>query len=252
MKKIFLLFAAVSVLFACDPISEDIKNGGHITADELKAMSSVTVDKAENGQNGNVVTCTTSAPVNAYWNVGGKEFFSNYAWKKMKVGEYVVKLTGLCADGTVVTAEYPIKCEVITNKLQKYVIYGHPEDDDILVQDGIDGDPFTPAAWDASAMRFSANEGQHFPFLSDDIYWGFKTLVMDASNAEPGNQMSIMNGWWSAWYAEGIEIVDGPNEIQITEDIAKDCARGNNGGGKDLQFMFKSGTAQINSVYYEE
>ena len=62
MKKIFLVFAAVCTLFACDPTHEDIKNDGHITVDELKAMSSVTVDKAASGKNGNVITCKTSAP----------------------------------------------------------------------------------------------------------------------------------------------------------------------------------------------
>ena len=107
MKKIFLLFAAVCALFACDPTHEDISNGGHITVDELKAKSTVTVDKAASGQNGNVITCSTSAPVNAKWNIGGKEFFSNYAKKKMKLGEYIVKLTALCPDGTELTAELP-------------------------------------------------------------------------------------------------------------------------------------------------
>ena len=77
MKKILLLFAAVCAFAACDPVSEDIGNGGHITADELKAMSTVTVDKAASGKNGNVITCSTSAPVNAKWDIGGKEFVGN-------------------------------------------------------------------------------------------------------------------------------------------------------------------------------
>ena len=55
MKKIlFLLVAAVCGFAACDPVHEDISNGGHISADELKAKTSVTVDKAASGQNGNV------------------------------------------------------------------------------------------------------------------------------------------------------------------------------------------------------
>ena len=61
MKKIFLFFAAVCMLVACDPVSEDISNAGHITLDELKAKTTVTVDKAASGQNGNVISCTTSA-----------------------------------------------------------------------------------------------------------------------------------------------------------------------------------------------
>ena len=108
MKKIFLFFAAVCALVACDPVEEDISNGGHITVDELKAKTTVTVDKADNGQNGNVITCSTSAPVNAKWEIGGKEFVSNFAKKKMKLGEYTVVLTAVCADGTELTAEYPV------------------------------------------------------------------------------------------------------------------------------------------------
>ena len=130
MKKIiFLLVVAVCAFVACDSVHEDISNGGHITADELKAMSTVTVDKADNGKNGNVITCKTTAPVNAKWDIGGKEFVGNYAWKKMKVkwdanGDYVstpytIVLTALCADGTQVKAEFPVTCEEITNPIVK-------------------------------------------------------------------------------------------------------------------------------------
>ena len=31
MKKIFMLAAVVGALVACDPVSDDITNGGHIT-----------------------------------------------------------------------------------------------------------------------------------------------------------------------------------------------------------------------------
>ena len=120
MKKIFLILVAVCAYVACDPIHEDVSNAGHITVDELKAKTSVTVDKAPSGQNGNVITCSTSAPVNAKWNIGGKEFIGNYAWKKMKLGDYTVTLTALCPDGTELTAEYPVSCQEITNALQKF------------------------------------------------------------------------------------------------------------------------------------
>ena len=110
MKKILLFIAAVGMLVACDPVSEDISNAGHITLDELKAKTTVTVDKAASGQNGNVISCSTSAPVNAKWDIGGKEFVGNYAKKKMKLGDYTVTITALCADGTVLTADYPVSC----------------------------------------------------------------------------------------------------------------------------------------------
>ena len=243
MKKIFLLFAAVCAFVACDPTSEDIGNAGHITNEELKAMSTVTVDKAASGKNGNVISCSTTAPVNAKWDIGGKEFVSNFAKKKMKLGNYNVLLTAICADGTEVTAQFPVSCEEITDPLQKFYIYG---------EDPATQPPFNPGAWNAAAMRFSDSEGQHFPYLSDDVYWGFKTLIMDVSNATADCSMMVHNGWWSNTYYDNVPVVNGPNEIQLTEAIAKDCAKGNGGEGKDLQFLIKSGDCTVNSVYYEE
>ena len=243
MKKIFLLFAAVCAFVACDPTHEDISNGGHITDAELLAMSTVTVDKAASGKNGNVITCFTTAPVNAKWDIGGKEFISNYAKKKMKLGNYTVNLIAICADGTEVKAQFPVSCEEITDPLQKFYIYG---------EDPTTQPPFNPGAWNAAAMRFSDSEGQHFPYLSDDVYWGFKTLIMDVSNATSDCTMMVHNGWWSATYYDNVPVVNGANEIQLTEAIAKDCAKGNGGSGKDLQFLIKSGDCTVNSVYYEE
>ena len=244
MKKIFLLIAAVCTFVSCDPTHEDISNGGHITIDELLAKTTVKTDKADNGQNGNVIICETLAPVNAVWDIGGKTFVSTSAKKKMKLGEYKVVLTALCADGTKLTHEFTgIKCEVITDALQKFYIYG---------EDPATQPPFKPGAWNAAAMRFSDTEGQHFPYLSDEVYWGFKTLIMDVSDVEDGTTMMVHNGWWSNTYYDNVPVVNGPNEIQLTEDIAKDCAKGNGGSGKDLQFLIKSGNCTVNTVYYEE
>lgn len=244
MKKIFLIFAAVCVFIACDPVSEDFSNDGHITLDELLAKTTVKTDVAPDGQNGNVISCETLAPVNAKWVIGDKEFVGNAAKKKMKLGEYVVLLTAICADGTELTAQFPgIKCATITDPLQKFYIYG---------EDPTAQPPFKPGAWNAAAMRFSDSEGQHFPYLSDDVYWGFKTLIMDVSDATDDCTMMVHNGWWSNTYIDTMPIVNGPNEIQITEAMAKDCAKGNGGEGKDLQFLIKSGDCTVNSVYYEE
>lgn len=265
MKKILFLFVALCAFIACDPVSEDIKNGGHITAEELKKLSTVEVDKDASGKFGNVITCSTSAPVNAKWNIGGKEMYGNYAWKKMKVGEYDVVVTGLCADGTVVEATFPVKCEVITNQLERYYIYGVPEKDNPnhhMI--GVEGAPFKPGAWDAAAMRFSDNEGKFtdingkegcfLPYLSDDVYWGFKTLIFDISDATDDCAGRIMNGWWSARYDgdQDVKFTNGLWELQLTEAIAKDCARGNGGSGKDLDLMVTSGSCQVNAIYYEE
>lgn len=254
MKKIILLFVAAFAIIACDPTHEDISNGGHITVDELRAKSSVTVDKAASGQNGNVVTCTTSAPVNAKWTIGGKDLLGNYAWKKMKLGDHTVTLTAVCADGTELTTDFQVSCQEITNALERFYIYG--EDPSVQA-------PFRPGAWDAAAMRFSDNEGKFIdingkegflPYLSDDVYWGFKTLIFDISDATPDCAGRIMNGWWSARYDDDkdVQFTNGLWELQLTEAIAKDCARGNGGDGKDLDLMITSGSCQINAIYYEE
>jgi len=238
MKKIFLFFAAVCTLVACNPVEEDISNGGNITVDELKAKTVVSVDKAASGQNGNVITCTTSAPVNAKWDIGGKEFVGNFARKKMKLGDYKVVMTALCADGTKLTAEYPVSCNEITDPLTKYTLW--------------EGE-FTANGWDAAPLRFSDSEGQNFPTLSDDIYFGLKTLIVDVKEASDGCTARVMNGWWSSTYADNIPLTSGMKwEVQITEQIAKECAKGNGGEGRDLNLLITNGSATFTSVYYEE
>ena len=243
MKKIFLVFAAVCALFACDPIHEDISNAGHISVDELKAKTTVTVDKAPSGLNGNVVTCSTSAKVNAKWEIGGKEYIGNYAWKKMKLGDFTIVMTALCADGTELTAEFPISCQEITNPLQKYYIYGD-------VESFPDQTPFQPGAWDAAAMRFSSTEGAHLPTIPDDVYFGLKTLIFDVSDVSADFDLKVMNGWWSNTYYDHVKWQDGLNELQITETMANECAKG--GDGRDLDLMLYSGTMTLKSVYYED
>lgn len=255
MKKIFMLLFAVCSLTACEPAQEDFTNDGSITVEELIAKSSVTVDKTDDGLNGNVITCSTSAAVNAKWTIGDKEFFGNYATKKMKLGDHVVTLTGLCADGTLLKAEFPVTCEVTTNALEKIYIYGEP---------GSGQAPMVLGAGDAAAGRFSDNEGKGFPYLSDDVYWGFKTLIFDIAEAAPADggiwgepagptMVRVMNGWWSNVYQDEV-IIEGPGlwEVLIKEEIAKDCARGKGGDGKDLDILVRRGSLKIRSVYYEE
>ena len=244
MKKIlFLLVAAVCAFAACDPTHEDISNGGHITLDELKAKTTVTVDKAASGQNGNVITCQTLAPVNAKWDFAGKELLGNYAWKKMKLGDHVITLTALCPDGTVLTAEYPISCQEITDPLVKYYIYGDPAKAETEP-------PFQPGAWDAAAMRFSSTEGAHLPTIPDDVYFGLKTLIFDVSDVSADFDLKVMNGWWSNTYYDHVKWQSGLNELQITQTLADECAKG--GEGRDLDLMLYSGSMTLKSVYYEE
>ena len=366
MKKIlFLLLVAVCAIVACNPIHEDISNGGHITADELKAKSTVVVDKVvkladqksypatagtpitlmenvdvkdcegivfyfadaiadtcwevslggdfvripknvsiyrldidkkfngvlpqiaikhikdtevntlnikaifktygrqmapgKEGKFGNVVYCSTSAPVNAKWEIGGKEFIGNYAWKKTSVkwddnGDYIdtkipVVLTAICADGTELKVEFEPICQEISNPLVKYYIYGDPNrtDEEKAEDPQL---PFKPGAWDAAAMRFSSTEGAHLPTIPDDVYFGLKTLIFDVSDVTEGFDLKVMNGWWSNTYYDHVKWKDGLNELPITQTMADECAKG--GEGRDLDLMLYSGSMLLKTVYYEE
>ncbi|MBQ3805181.1 MAG: hypothetical protein II844_05170 [Prevotella sp.] len=367
MKKIFLLFASVCALAACDPVHEDFSNGGHITADELKAMSTVTVEKVEQiggqqtftaakgesvvllenvdvtdcnavviyfaekvdknweisylpdgsfekipggtseyycpfddkavngklnqivlkrtedtednsvkvkaiyktygtkvasgkgGEFGNVITCQTSAPVNAKWEISGKEFIGNYANSKVKVNwnddgdfvttDYVITLTALCPDGTKVTVDFPVKCDKISNPLVKHYIYGDPNrtDDEKAEDPQL---PFKPAAWSGADMRFSSTEGSHLPTIPDDVYFGLKTLIFDVADATDNLNIIVLNGWWGGNYYTGVKWKDGLNELKITQEMADQCAKG--GEGRDLMPQVRGGSMTLKAVYYEE
>ena len=110
--------------------------------------------------------------------------------------------------------------------------------------------PFQPGAWDAAAMRFSDIDGAHFPTIPDEVYFGLKTLIFDVSDVSEDFDLKVMNGWWSATYYDHVKWVNGLNELQITDDMAKQCAEG--GEGKDLDLMLYNGSCTINAVYYEE
>lgn len=241
MKKIFVLLLAVCGLVACEPVQEDISNDGAITLEELLAKTSCGTDVAASGANGNVIICSTSAPVVARWDIDDKMFKSNVAQKKMKLGDHTVKLTALCADGTEYTNTWTINCAEITDPLTKYYVYGEDPAVEPAVHVG---------SWAGGALRFSTDEGQFLPTLSDAIYDGLKTLIFDLSDVPDGTACLVNNGWWSATYIEDMPLVNGLNELTITKAIAEECAKGH--GGKDLQLIIKSGEATFNSVYYEE
>ena len=244
------MLVAVCAFAACDPIHEKIGNAGHITLEELKAKTTVTVDKAASGLNGNVISCETLAPVNAKWLIGDKEFVSNFATKKMKLGSYTVTLTALCADGTVLTADFPVECQEITDPLQKFYIYGDP---------ALGQEPAVLGPGDAAAGRFSDGEGKYFPFLSDEVYFGKKTLIFDIIDAQEGKfiwgddygcTVRVMSGWWDGPFADNVPLSVGLWELPITDDIANTCAKG--ATAHDLDLMMTRGQVTIKSVYYEE
>ena len=110
--------------------------------------------------------------------------------------------------------------------------------------------PFQPGVWDAAAMRFSDTEGAHLPTIPDDVFFGLKTLIFDVSDVSADFDLKVMNGWWSNTYYDHVVWHDGLNELQITETMAKECAKG--AEGRDLDLMLYNGTMTLKAVYYEE
>lgn len=99
-------------------------------------------------------------------------------------------------------------------------------------------------------MRFSSTEGAHLPTIPDEVYFGLKTLIFDVSDVSEDFDLRVMNGWWSNTYYDHIKWQNGTNELQITDTMARECAKG--GEGRDLDLMLYSGTMTLKSVYYEE
>jgi hypothetical protein len=100
-------------------------------------------------------------------------------------------------------------------------------------------------------MRFSSTEGKYLPTLADEIYFSHKTLILDVVEASDDCTARVMNGWWSNTYEDNIPLSSGMKwEVKITDEMARECAKG--GDGKDLDLMIISGSCTINAVYYEE
>lgn len=147
----------------------------------------------------------------------------------------------VCTPDGSVSADIKVTVEALpepddTTKYHKVYVYG--EDSDLEP-------PFSPSAWDDAAMRFSNLYGKNFRYLTDDEYFGLKTLIIDVSDATDDCTMRVMNGWWAPVYADNVPVTNGQMKIQITEEMANDCA-------KDLVLMLVGGSCTINSVYYEQ
>ena len=154
-------------------------------------------------------------------------------------------ITVCTPDGSVsATCEVKVEAAQVpddTPKIYKVWVYGEDQQRE---------PPFIPAARDAASMRFSSTEGHHFRTLTDDEYFGLKTLIFDVTDATDDCIMTVMDGWWANTYEDYVPVLNGQMKIQITEKIANDCAKG--GEGHDLDLMLYSGSCTINSVYYME
>lgn len=180
--------------------------------------------------------------VNSINYLGNRQFFSSD--KQIKVGDDVV----ICGKVVYYWGQTP---GTVSNNAYLYSLNGYiPVKRWIYGENPVTEPPFQPGAWEAAAMRFSSLEGQHFPTISDDVYFGLKTLIFDVSDVTADIDLKVMNAWWSNTYYDHIKWVSGLNDIPITETMAKECAKG--GEGRDLDLMLYSGSCTINSVYYEE
>lgn len=112
MKKISAIaIAALALLASCEPICEQYDLGESITAEQLKAASSVTVVK-ENGVNVNRIKCNSTAKALTCWTNGVEVVPAASAEFTMLVlGEQTATVTAFNPDGTTVTAEFPINIE---------------------------------------------------------------------------------------------------------------------------------------------
>lgn len=124
MKKIILLaLFAVALFSACDPIEDRLDMGSAITVDEIKAT--VTLIQ-ENGKNVNYVKCDCSSPVSCKWSNGVLSKSSSYAEMLMFLpGEQTVTLYALCPDGTMLTKEYTVNVEVMSDNYPVPVQYSY-------------------------------------------------------------------------------------------------------------------------------
>lgn len=127
MKKIaILLFVALGMLTACDPVCDDKDPGGSITADQLKSMCTVTVDQL-NGKNINYVHVSTTAPANVVWSNGAvKSTYPTTAMTMLVTGEQTITCTAMNGDGSTVVAEFPVKIDeidAVNHPVSKYWEY---------------------------------------------------------------------------------------------------------------------------------
>ena len=105
--------------------------------------------------------------------------------------------------------------------------------------------------YNSTILRFNDYEGDYLPTIPNEVYFGHKTIVVEVLEASPDCTATVMNGWWSTYYEENVPLTSGMKwRIQITDQMALECAQG--GQGRDLTLMLTAGSCVIGAVYYEE
>ena len=224
-----------------------------LTSEELESKLIITqLDEDGNvSSTGRYLKVELDVPYDDYYSKLTVEFEDGTKVQQVEEGLYTIK--GKSGETLTKTLRFRLancnQTEAVTERtvtvtidhLTKYYIYGeNPEMEP----------PFIPGAWDAAALRFSSTEGAHLPTLPDEVYFGLKTLIFDVSDVSEDFDLKVMNGWWSNTYYDHVKWQNGTNELQITEEMAKECAKG--GEGRDLNLLLYSGTMTLHAVYYEE
>ena len=192
------------------------------------------------------ITSTTFSnyDVTLYVSSGSQEAYQNdEVWQNFTRIEPVFDTTWTDSNG--MTWSFTVRGTEATDikpaMFENCYVYGGPNHPD--------QQPVTLEPWDSTDGRFNDLEGDNFPTLSDGVYFGHKTLIFDIVAIEGNPKMRVMNGWWSATYADNVPMSVDLWELPITEAIANDCAQG--GLGRDLVIMMLEGKITIKSVYYE-
>lgn len=221
MKKISTIaIAAVALLASCEPICEQYDLGESITAEQLKAASSVTV-LTENGVNINRIKCNSTAKALTSWTNGVEVVPASYAeFTMLLLGEQTATVTAFNPDGTTVTAEFPINIEKFSDKY-----------------------PVAPQ-W---GILFGSGEKE----------WGWNTVDVDKANGKcyfwGGYQPADIDasadgaGWWWGWAPEEIQDPDGGNST-MTFQLAGTKIVKESGSGTIKFNMTPTNTCNIGTI----
>lgn len=198
MKKIiFCLLSVLLVFTACDSVEDDTKPGGAITVEQLKSMSSVTVDQ-ENGQNINHVRVTSSAPCTVVWSNGVLNTPKPTTDFTMLVtGDQTITLTAMNADGSIITADFPVHIDAISPNYPVDPTYGllcGSGEKSWTWYEGEDGHVWGNCGWKDSDGHDKLNGGTWWGCPASDMEEQAKGQGAAAGDGEGATMTFSLNG----------------------------------------------------------
>lgn len=221
MKKISAIaIAAVALLASCEPICEQYDLGESITAEELKAASSVTV-VTEDGVNINYIKCNSTAKALTSWFNGVEVKSGAYAeFKMLFTGDLTATVTAFNPDGTTVSVDFPVNIQKISEKYPVEPQWG------ILFGKGV-------KEWGWNTVDVDKANGKCY-------FWGGYQPADIESSADGA-------GWWWGWAPEEIQDPDGGNSV-MTFNIAGSKIIKESGTGTIKFDMTPTNTCNIGTI----